>query len=74
VKKSKIRSCLHENSSDGGVGIVSYKSTVFLHINIYENTWASLDGKTCSQIGHILLERRWHSSILDVQYFRGNWL
>jgi len=29
VKKSKIHSCLHENSTDGGVGIVSYKNTVF---------------------------------------------
>lgn len=70
--KSKFHSCWHENSSGGsGVRIVNFSSTVFLHINIYENIWASPDGKTCSQIDHILAERRWYSSILDVQHFRG---
>jgi hypothetical protein len=37
---------------------------------IHKFTWTSPDGKTHNQIDHILLHRRWHSSILDVQLFR----
>jgi len=31
----------------------------------------SPDGKTYSQVDHILIGGRWHSIILDVQSFRG---
>jgi len=34
-------------------------------------TWTSPDGKTQNQIDHILTDRRRHSSVLDVQSFRG---
>jgi len=34
-------------------------------------TWTSPDGKTHNQIDHILTDRRWQSSILDVQRGRG---
>jgi hypothetical protein len=44
---------------------------MFPHQNICKNTWTSLDGKTHNQIDHILIHRRWHMSILDVQSFRG---
>jgi len=30
----------------------------------------SPDGKTHNHIDHILIDRRWHSSILDIQIFR----
>ena len=43
---------------------------MFLHQNIHEYTWTTPDGKT-HKIDHILTDRRWHSSILDVQSFRG---
>ena len=33
-------------------------------------TWTSPDGKTHSQVDHIFIDRRRHSSILDVRYFR----
>jgi len=47
------------------------KCTMFLHQDIHRCTWTSPDGKTHNQIGHILIDRRWHSSILDVRSFGG---
>jgi hypothetical protein len=44
---------------------------MFLHRNIHKYIWTSPDGKTQIQIYHILIDRRWHSSILDVRSFRG---
>jgi len=43
---------------------------MFLHHNIHKYTWTSSDGKTDNHIDHILIDRRLHSSILDVQSFR----
>jgi len=34
-------------------------------------TWTSPDGKAHNQIDHMLIDRRWHSSMLDVRNFRG---
>jgi hypothetical protein len=46
------------------------KSTRFPHRNIYKFTSKFPEGKTHNQIGHILIDRRIHSSILDVRSFR----
>ena len=70
---------LHQDTNDNGVKIVNFatsknlvvESTMFLHRNIYKYTWISLDGKTQIQIDHTLVDRRWHSSILDVRSFMG---
>jgi hypothetical protein len=43
---------------------------MFLHQNIQKYNWTSVE-KTHSQIDHILTDRRWHSSILDVRSYRG---
>jgi hypothetical protein len=45
------------------------RTTMFPYLNIHKFT--SPDGKTRNQIDHILTDRSWHSSVLDVQSFRG---
>ena len=70
---------LHQDSNDNGVRLVNFitsknlavKNMMFPHRNIHKYTWASPDGKTHNQIDHILTDRRWQSSVLDVQSFRG---
>jgi hypothetical protein len=49
---------------------LTLKSTMFPHRNIHKFTQTSLDGKTHSQIGHILKDRRRHSSVLDFRSCR----
>jgi exonuclease III len=69
---------LHKISNDNGVRVVNFstsknlivKSTMFQHRNIRRHTWTSPDGKTHNQIDHILIDRRRHSSVLDVRSFR----
>ena len=46
------------------------KSTMFPYRNIHKYNRTSPDGKTHNQIDHILIDRRWQSSILDVRSFR----
>jgi hypothetical protein len=68
---------LHQYINDKDVRIVNFdtsrslvvKSTRYPHQNIRKCTWTSTDGKT--QPDHILIDRRWHSSILDMRSFKG---
>jgi len=70
---------LHQANNNNGVRIVNIatsknlvvKSTMFPRRNIHKYTCTSPDGKTHNQIDHILTDRRWHSSVLDVRSFRG---
>ena len=65
---------LHQDSNGNGVRIenvavsknVAVKRTMFLHQIIRKYTWTSPVGKIHNQIDHMLIDRRWHSSILDV--------
>jgi hypothetical protein len=43
---------------------------MFLHRKINEYNWTSPDGKNYNQIDNMLIDRRWHSSIFQVQSFR----
>jgi len=69
----------HQDSKDNGVRLVNFatsqnlvvKSTMFPHRNIHKYTWTSHDGKTYNQIDHVLIDRRWQSSVLGVRSFRG---
>jgi hypothetical protein len=66
---------LHESSNDNGSRVVNFttsknlrvKGTLFPHRNIHKYTWTSPDGKTYNQIGHVLVDRRRHSNVLDVR-------
>ena len=70
---------LHQVGNDNGVRILIFatsrilvvKSTMFPHRNIRKYTWTCPDGKTHNQIDHILIDRRWQQSILDVRSFGG---
>ena len=44
---------------------------MFPHQNIHKCNWTSPDGETHNQIDHVLIGRRWKSSVLDVQSFWG---
>ena len=69
----------HQDSNENWVRLVNFttsknlvvKSTMLPHRNIHKYTWTSPDGKTHNQIDHVLIDRRWHSSVLDVRIFRG---
>jgi hypothetical protein len=71
---------LHEISNDNGVRLVNFatsknlriKSTMFPHRYIHKYTWTSPGWKACSQIDHILVDRRRHSNVLDVRSFRAS--
>ena len=70
---------LHQDSNDNGVRIANFvtsknlvvKSMMFAHRNFHKYTWTSPDEKDHNQIDHVLIDRRWHSSILDVRIFAG---
>jgi hypothetical protein len=46
---------------------------MFQHRNIHKYTWTSPDRQTHNQIDNILIDRRWHSNIIDVRSFRGGY-
>ena len=66
---------LHKDINDNGVRLVNFatsknlvvKSRMFTHRNIHKYSWTSPDGKTHNQIDHVLIDRRRHSSVLDVR-------
>jgi hypothetical protein len=65
---------LHQDSNDIFFRIVNFavsknlvvKDTMLPHRDIHKYTSTSPGGKEHNQIDYILIDRRWHSSILDV--------
>jgi len=45
------------------------KAKMFAHQNIHSYIWTCRDRKTQNWIDYILIDRIWHSNILDVRSF-----
>jgi hypothetical protein len=70
---------LYKISKGNAISVVNFgmsknltlKSTMFPHYNIHKFTWTSPDRETHNQTEHILIDRRYHSSVPDSYSFRG---
>jgi hypothetical protein len=70
---------LYQDTNDNGVRIVKFaptkhlivKSTTFPHRKIQKYTCTYINGKIHNQIGHMLIDRRWNSSMLDIRSLSG---
>ena len=70
---------LHEISNGNGTRLISFahsknciiSSTYFPRKNIQKFTWKFPDGRTFSQINHILIDRRFRGCIRNVRTYRG---
>jgi hypothetical protein len=49
---------------------LAVKTAMFPYCSIHKYTWITSDGKSHSQIDHILIDGQRHLSVLDVQSFR----
>ncbi|CAH1248758.1 Hypp8389 [Branchiostoma lanceolatum] len=67
------------NINDNGERLVDFclsnrlviGGTIFPHKNIHKLTWNSPDGNTINQIDHVMVNKKWQRSLLDVRVYRG---
>lgn len=45
--------------------------TIFPHRDIHKLSWRSPDGHTVNQIDHVIVNKKWQRSLLDVKVHRG---
>ena len=45
--------------------------TIFPHGDIHKLSWRSPDGNTVNQIDHVIVNKKWQRSLLDVKVHRG---
>jgi hypothetical protein len=64
---------LHEASNDNRVRAVNFAISKNLIVNsaTFINTLGFLLMVSHNQIDHVLIDKRWHSNIIDVRSFRG---
>jgi endonuclease/exonuclease/phosphatase family metal-dependent hydrolase len=73
------RHSLHAISNDNGERVVDFAGsknmvislTCFIHPDVHRQIWLSPDGLTANQIDHVLIDKRFASSIMDVRSHRG---
>jgi hypothetical protein len=58
-----INICLNNKLTIGG--------TIFQHRDIHKLMWKYPDGKTVNHIDHVMINKRWRSSLKDVRVVRG---
>ena len=70
---------LNQETNDNGERLIDFceennliiGGTLFKHREIHKYTWTSPDGKTKNQIDHIMINKKWRTSLLDVKTKRG---
>lgn len=70
---------LHTTSNDNGMKLIDFStaknliisSTYFPRKNIHKQTWTSPDGKTKTQIDHVIIDKRYQTCIKNVRTYRG---
>ena len=65
IKNESLHHDSNYNSSFYNTKNLFVKSTKFPHRNIHKYTWDPPNGKPHKQTDHTLIERRWHSSVLN---------
>jgi hypothetical protein len=73
------KECLYEAIYNNGVIVVNFansknlilKSKTFPHRDVRKHIWTSHDGVTYNQLDQVPIDKRQHSNILDVRFFRG---
>ncbi|XP_008181873.1 craniofacial development protein 2-like [Acyrthosiphon pisum] len=68
---------LHNTSNDNGMKLIDFSmaknliisSTYFPRKNIHKQTWTSPDGKTKSQIDHVVIDKRYQTCIKNFRTY-----